>query len=373
MAAGGEQLARLEAIGRAATRAGRSFKPKAGASVFGAKSRDARRRQLQGLRRSMCLSIEGLDKEQGALIVGQQLSFLGASVETSLAVARSALRRSSMQEKNRLAQERSAMLAFQQTQGQRDLQRLKVGLPSLPTEGLTPVPCSQGMCFEAAPQTMSLVSNAVAWATNHREANTSASMQRFWDRLHSTLMETTRPPIEGSNNKPSECALAGRCLCTCEDGKRVRSLKNAFLRAMKEVFRPETEERAKLVSGQIVVQLEGRPKEDDEDAFLQSQDPITTAFFHIGMMYLNPYRPSFMLLDQREDSDGLGRASKLELQARRVWGRDTFPMLQGGARPNTCDLATEVGPREWKVFVPPSVIPLNSKFPTLHKVHLAIW
>lgn len=309
-----ETLKQLRAVGKAATRAARVCRPKAGASSFGPTGRQTQDRHVRELRQRICIAIAGMDKEEGALVVAQQLSFVGAKIETCLLVARSALKRQSMLEKSRLEEQRLAMVAFQQGKGQDLLRKLKEAVPGLPLENVTPIPSSQGLCFECAPASGSLVSQGVGWASAHKDANTGPSMKRFWEDLHHIVMDSARPETASDTKKPSECYVAGVCLCSGE-GTQLRSLKNSFLRAMKTIFHPGTEQRTQLASGQVLVRLEGRPREDDEDAFLDLDDPIKVAIFHVGMMYFSPYRPTFQLMRSCSDNCTPSLGQRLQLQA----------------------------------------------------------
>lgn len=313
----GDRLAQLEMVGEAATRAGRACPPRHGDSAFGAKGRETKRRGVQQLRESLSKAIRGMDKEDGALVVAQQLSFLGADIPICLSVARSALRRRSLHERDRLEQQQSELLEFQNGVGQASLQRLQAELPGLPTQALTPVPFPSCMCFECAPAAAAAVAEAVSWAYGHKEANTSAGLRRCWDQLHHTLMENALARQDGAAaSKPSECFNAGRCLCTSE-GKRLRRLRNAVLQAMKKTFPPNSEKRSQLLAGEIIMQLTGTTKVDDSDALLDMDDPVKKLIFHVGMLSLKPYQPTLMLLENTR-STASGSSHQIRLQAQCV-------------------------------------------------------
>lgn len=93
---------------------------------------------------------------------------------------------------------------------------------------------------------------------------------------------------------------AGRCLCT-QAGQRLRRLRNKFLQAMKTAFPPASPERGALMAGSIVAHIAWRPATDDGQGASLPADPPLESWLHVGLMYLSPYRPTFMQLSLYKD------------------------------------------------------------------------
>lgn len=299
VATNGDRLRIAEQMGSAATLAGKSCPPKAGQSAFGPKGRCAKKKYVKDLRDAMVKSIESLDKDQGALVVGRQLAATGVDIQTCLTVARSALRERSTCERSRRATVEESLAKFRNGEGEANLARLREAILGLPECGLLPVPSSHNLCFECSPAQVEQVSHAVSWAYTAKQANTSAAMRRIWDEQHHTIMESDCTPIVGKEPAPTLCKMAGMCLCG-PSGRLLQGFKNAFLRSMKRVFPSESANRAALMAGNILVRLVATPDSLDKDAWLELEDPVQTLYLHVGLMYLSPYQPVFMLVERQE-------------------------------------------------------------------------
>lgn len=312
-AAGGEEIDRLGEVGQAATRAGRAFPPKAGASAFGAKSRDAKRLQLKEFREAVCAATRSMDKEESALAVAGRVALIGADIATCLSVARATLAQQGKNEKARLDEQRTALRAYQLGEGSENLQKMQVAMPGVQIAGLVPVPSSQGMVFEYLPDNSATVAQAASWAHGTKETNTSASMKRYWGQLHQPLRETDCDPLVDVKAALSKCRAAGRCSCTGE-GMNLHRIRNSFLKEMKKVFKKDTAQRQHLLAGEVVVMLTGCPREDDYEAFLALDDPIKTVLLHVGMMYLKPYQPTFLLMENDDAYAGNGPSQRIRIK-----------------------------------------------------------
>ena len=95
-----EEISTCQALGEAARVTGKAHRPKSGHSAFGASSRNLQARKLQLARQALTAAVKDLDKESGALALGEHLDRMGADMHTCLTVARSALRAASTRETN---------------------------------------------------------------------------------------------------------------------------------------------------------------------------------------------------------------------------------------------------------------------------------
>ncbi len=147
---------------------------------------------------------------------------------------------------------------------------------------------------------MDKIAKVVAWAHECRTTNLSSSLSRNWAAMHQLVMEEDCPPLEGNESelvREGACRAAGRCVCT-GPGRQLHLLRSEFIASMKKVFRPGSSQRESLVSGRIVVRLTGETAAGAPDA---PQALPTDVFLHIGLMFLSPYRPTFMLVEATED------------------------------------------------------------------------
>lgn len=99
--------------------------------------------------------------------------------------------------------------------------------------------------------------------------------------------------------------LAGVCLCT-GSGLTLASYTDALLLLMRGIFRPKTPQRELLVSGHIVIRILGNSllPEDDEDVdLLASLEGTKDDWWHIGLNYLSPFKPTLMSVKPVEKDD----------------------------------------------------------------------
>lgn len=314
-AQGGDHMDRMIAIGQAATRVGRLAAPAAGHSSFGAKTRGAQRKHLKNLRLA-CVSQRIGDREQQALDLAQRLATGGSDIATCLSIARSALRHGFRRDKQRQVDIVKALADFAEGSGDIVAQDVKAALPAVRQQRLTPVPWPMGPLFECVPHTPEETSATAAWCRQSKETTLSAELRRFWTSAHKTVMDANSPAIGSVAQGQSPCRLAGVCVCSAE-GKMLKKFRNAFIAWMKTVFPPHMPQRAGLLQGRMVVRLRGMPDMTDEDALLDEEAAVHDVYLHVGMQYLSPYRPTFMLLEK--DDPGAAEslpAGRLRLKAR---------------------------------------------------------
>lgn len=107
------------------------------------------------------------------------------------------------------------------------------------------------------------------------------------------LLEKDCPPTEDTTIGETECLKAGRCVC-CKDGLELRRLRNSLLRAMKRVFLAKTQQQRDLVDGFIVAHLRGKVAGNSAVEQVELDSSFKDVYLHVGMMYLRPYRPTWM-------------------------------------------------------------------------------
>lgn len=124
-----------------------------------------------------------------------------------------------------------------------------------------------------------------------------------WHKRHIAIMHAECEPIEDNNQKRPQippCHELGFCLCGPE-GKLVAKMRAAFLRHMKQIFRPKTEYRELLVNKAAIVRLHGQRQQSDDpwaraDAEIEGSvagDFDEVLHWHIGAHSFSPYGSTF--------------------------------------------------------------------------------
>ena len=98
----------------------------------------------------------------------------------------------------------------------------------------------------------------------------------------------------------SPCLKAGRCICRGQ-GRLERIIAVRLSASLKRLFPPGAERHDKLAGGLVIMCLTGLAPEhvDGEEG---AEAPEAARFFaHISLMYLNPWRPTVVLLEQQTE------------------------------------------------------------------------
>lgn len=281
-------------VGRAATIAGRFFPPKAGRSAFGATGRDDKRKRQKDLRHAILAVAAGADKEQASMALCDSLVKRGADIASCLTAARAALRLQTKRAKAQADLVDKALVAFRHGPGAAALSTLQQLVPALPQHSrLLPVPTPDGLAFDLPSADAETIAGALSWCYPSRQTNVSHCLREHWSQTHETIMDSDSAPIHTAPPTEGMCYKAGRCLCSAEGG-RLRNLRDAVIRSMKTTFPFGTDLRQTLVNGHVILRLVGRPAEDNYDAWVDEDNPVKTIFLHVGLLYLSPFRPTWM-------------------------------------------------------------------------------
>lgn len=145
------------------------------------------------------------------------------------------------------------------------------------------------------------VSSTLAWVHASKATNLGAMLERQWQQMHQVVADSAgpQPPAPNPAARSSECCSAGMCLCTGA-GLKVRQIADAFLRHMKTTFPKDTDFRRKLLDANIVVRIVGEPLVDDNEQIVGMENAFGEVFFHVGLQYLSPFRPTFLKVEEVE-------------------------------------------------------------------------
>ena len=182
------------------------------------------------------------------------------------------------------------------------------------------VPSQSFTFFEVMPDVTDLTVRTAAWSRAHsRQSNLDLALKTDWRRRHASIDETSEPPAVPEHVKaPTPCLQHGFCICS-EEGKRIFSLRNRFLRSLKDSFKSkDVDQKELLQAGFVVLQLLEERREEsfggfgslaaalglDEDLENVAQTLRGPCWLHIGLQYFKPYRPTFQLLESLSEQPG---------------------------------------------------------------------
>lgn len=321
-ATGTIDTATLHRLGQAATDRGRTDPPAAGASAFGPKGRQQKKKTFRDLRSALCASTKNLSIEDKAVAIGGELVHASADVAIVLSLARSVIR----DDARTLAQDSEARAAALQSWreeiGEAIVAQAVQDLPSLNDGRWIAVPFGKSVGLELRNVDGEDVGRVAAWAMACKATNIGHALRRHWAEDHETLMEEDCAvclPDEDAKRKRI-CLDAGMCLC-CDSGRMLYSFRNKFLLSLKRAFPPNSSGRASLVGGNILVKFVRRPPAGaDYEAILADDDPYQEVFLHISLMYLSPFRPTFQLLHKASDVNEMDpHPDRIYVKATLMW------------------------------------------------------
>lgn len=308
--AGSADIRRAAVVGAAATRAGRLMTLKAGYSSFGPTSRDISRHRERQLRRALLAVASGKDQSQTAVALGERCAAMRTGIAAGLAAARAAIRLKTQDGNAQFSAALATLESFRSGPGAEAVAELKEEFPALQqVEGLVPIPAPSGLCcFEVLPACRSFVADTVAWALQSKQCNASLGMREYWTDAHKPTAASEHMPAQEKDHTSTECLVAGMCLCSAE-GRELRRFRNSCLRAMKAAFPAHSEARTGLLDGFVVVRFTNMPSETSLGPLVGDAAQAKDLWLHVGLHYLCPYRPTFMLVTEapgkaEEDADG---------------------------------------------------------------------
>ena len=206
-----------------------------------------------------------------------------SGVQQAIAAAAYCDRKEHAQSNSKMMQAADILSRHESGAGQSCLTEVLQLLPGLSGFSLRPVPHNDGaLCCEVhIDQTQQAAIASTSWANSHSHLPLASSMERCWNTLHSTI-HGSLSPIRTQQSRKSACFHAGRCLCSGE-GRLLQRLRNAILVCMKEQF--------KLAASKILLS-EACIVMHFISSHLDNPDEATHIYFHVGLHYSSPYRPS---------------------------------------------------------------------------------
>ena len=126
-----------------------------------------------------------------------------------------------------------------------------------------------------------------------------------WECKHTMHCKGDHPELHESGPVSNPCHVAGICLCSGA-GKALRFFITKLLSWSKEVFQPKSEMRHELAAGWFAFMMHGvdevardtPPGDGAEGEGAAAGEHML--FAHVGMHYLKPYRPTFLLMTYKD-------------------------------------------------------------------------
>lgn len=295
-----EEMQAVRLHGRTVTQVARHAGLSGAVSAFGPKGRKLQRNHRQALRKSLIAATESVDKDAQALAVGQHVLAMGMDIDACLSLARSALRQSLAQGRRRQQDDVAAIRAWQEGPGAAVVAKAKEQHEHLRAQDVFPLPSPQGALIVAPACDREGLSRAVSWSHTSHATNLSSCLKEDWARMHQPLVVDEAAPSNVGVSAPAPCLEAGFCVCS-GDGKVLRRIRDQFLSAMKKAFPRQSPQRDLLRNASVVACVSGTRITDDYEEMLAAECVSRTVYWHIGLMYLSPFRPTVMVLDLADD------------------------------------------------------------------------
>ena len=227
-----------------------------------------------------------------------------AVVASSMKQARALVRAEAAGQRLELAAVETRLRAYNARTAAEGIQGIASAAPLPPREMFVATPTPHGDVFQLRhifPREW--CSTALAWCARHpRASRVGSSLESTWAASHALIRPEECTPV-AAPAPPSRCQLAGRCLCA-GDGRRLYLMAEAVLAALKRTFKRDALAMRLLREAHVAIHLRG------VNEGLGARGDL---YFHIGLMYLNPFRPTFHALALAAD---LGEAP---LDDRRVY------------------------------------------------------
>ena len=208
----------------------------------------------------------------------------------ALTVARVAKRTESDKQKRDDVQGAEALTKHRVVEGVGLVRQVKQFLPALAPFPMVAEPSPSFAHVQVLSPSTQDVASAVGWAcANPQSSGLATRLERHWDLLHRTLMENACPPCPQTTGEKT-CFLDGFCSCT-EEGLTFKRKVKKFENYLKFVCPVGSSMKNDLVAGNLVVRVLSRPKEY-EAMVVEDIGQLRDLWYHIGLMYLNPYEPT---------------------------------------------------------------------------------
>ena len=166
---------------------------------------------------------------------------------------------------------------------------------------MLPMPCAPAHCSLYTHS--AFLRDLVCCAGQGHAGTFGDECNKAWELRHRTFAPEDNQDVEDKDEK-SKCWKAGMCLCkNTPTGLSRMRLKTAMEKLMKSWW-PKGPSRDEALRGCCVLELHGNAA-GGVFAGLGSSDFEITMWLHVGMLYLKPWRPTFLDLGNVEEDEEL--------------------------------------------------------------------
>lgn len=291
------------AMSVAARKAAHSAMPRLAGSAFGHNSRGTRKSRLKVARLRLWGQAAGKTPEQRMALVAQHVARKRLPLQDSLSLARSVSRFGTAQLRAAQDLRLQSLVEFRAAQQATTIRRVVEALPGLSEFHLRAEPAGPCAVVEVLPpsaeQVVGTTAAAQSWASS---SNLAASLEGAWRQLTQMVLHGQSPPLPAAtetDKKATLCCNAGTCLCSTE-GQRTKRIGQRLLAYMRRAFPVGSEKRAQLLDGHVVLSIMWEPDTTDFDTIIEAEEPFGEMLLHIGLQYLQPFRPTFLKMEHAE-------------------------------------------------------------------------
>ena len=283
-------LQKLSLLASAATVAARA-KPGKGSSC-GSTTREDQRHRQKMLRLSLWHRAQSMTPQQRAEHVASTTVDCHGSLHEAVCAAKTLQLLDAKEHRTTKEEHIKLLHDFMEREGLHNTRWFKNALPNLPFKAsdLLPVPTEHGLAF-----TQFRVTSATALASHYHGSNLDISLEHEWFQQHESLPPEQCPQLPQRRPKASRCRVEGLCVCQ-NPGKETWSMKNRFLKNIKQVFVSQTLQQ-KLSEGFLFAKFTTTALCPDHDAAVEH-----TLWLHLGWMMFSPYRSIVHVMTQTMES-----------------------------------------------------------------------
>jgi hypothetical protein len=274
------------------------------ASSFGPRPAQAKRASVKDTQRREFEICQHLSASEQLATIRSSVQY--DDVSSCLKGVRALNRHATYVKKDKKLKIQDTVAKYQDTIGKDALEQLVSDLPCLVElkDALRAVPsplCCP--CFEYTPASASNATESMSWLSSKRKLLDNKVSDAVWARYlreHEMFKHASCPKIPQrieAVDGVAECASAGICVHQ-GSGLLLRHQCNRLLLAMKAQAPVGSAVRKQIDEGQIVLQFVGESLGDDGDDGLEF-------YAHIGLMYWNPYRPTFHKVEKVPKDESL--------------------------------------------------------------------
>ena len=293
-ATGDADLPCVERLGKAARLAGQAAVA-AGArksSAFGLTQKERLRLARKQRREALWQRTHGMSEARRAAVLASENVLSLGTLSDLVSNARRQTQLDQQERRARLEDDLNILSQFESDAGLRAKDALLQDAPSLKPmlQSATPVPSPNGLCLCVPCGPLPEATAGAAWADSKRNSNLGYCLEREWKEKHWTVLQEAAPKLSQDKlRKITKCQEAGMCLCSA-GGKELAQLQVRLLKLLKQHFGPGRGREA-LQHGLVCVcaRAEACPPRFPQPVEL---------WWHIGLMYLSPFRPTFLELEK---------------------------------------------------------------------------